>query len=82
MDEKLSLGLGIFANSLLLTVLGLGFKVWGVWVQMRVLSWLKIELKSVRVRELCGFEERRMRDLRVGVSIGGGLCSLRLAPRS
>lgn len=74
MDENLSLGLGIFANSLLRSFLGIGFKAWGVWVQMRVLSWLKMELKSVRVCEVWEFGERRMRDLRVGVSIGGGFC--------
>lgn len=74
MDEKCSFGLGIFANSLFGGVLGLGLKGWGVEVEMRVLRWLNTELKSVRVCEVCEFGERRMRALRVEVSIGGGCC--------
>lgn len=52
MDENFSLGLGIFENSLLGCVLGLGLKDWAVGVEMRALRWLNVEWKSVRVCEV------------------------------
>lgn len=58
MDEKFRFGLGILANTLCAAVLGLGLHLWRGEEEMRVLRWLKEELKSVKE---CESGERRRR---------------------
>lgn len=65
-DEKLSFGLGILANTLCAAAVGLGLYERGAEEEMRVLRWLNDGLKSARV---CEFGEIRTRALRVDDSI-------------
>lgn len=72
MDEKFRFGLGFLANTLCAAAVGLGLHLLRGEEEMRVLRWLKEELKSVRE---CESGERRRRALRVEDSIRGAQLS-------